>query len=599
MVRRVSLANAGGPNQAARSAESRRVGLPTSLTATALALACWLSTPTPSALAQPQRIAIEARLEPSDHTISGHVTILLRNDTAQPLHELLFHLYPNAFSSDDTVFMKQSGGQLRGVSAADQDRGHLEVESLTVNGISVLEGANDELVAGDHTQLQVPLATPLPVGSSAILEITFVTQLPPLFARSGYAGDFHIGAQFFPKLAKLEPDGTWAGFPYYGNGEFYADFARYELTVDVPDGWQVGATGSMKEQRTEGSRRIYVFVADRVHDAAFVTAPFLQERVEREGDVRIRVLYPPGYGSAVERHLYVTRRGLRHFGQMLGPYAYDDLTVVVPPRGAEGGAGMEYPTLFITAGSWLSLPSLPIVAQDEVTAHELGHQWFQGMIATNEAAHPMLDEGLTEWITGDLMRAMHGRDRSGIGIPGLLIDSFEIRRVWAFSGEDTPPPSSHVSDFKSQGSYGRAVYARSASVLETVARTWGRDRLRQALGRYARRHRFGHPVPADLYRAFDEVYGPWMSARVLRPALEHNATAEVRITRFEPAEDQTGLTVERWGTLPIPTSLRVEREDGSVERVPPPHRPPALPWEARRPGAKCPHRRGPSITTRP
>jgi len=254
---------------------------------------------------------------------------------------------------------------------------------------------------------------------------------------------------------------------------------------------------------------------------------------------------------------------------MLGAYPYAQLTVVVPPRGAEGGAGMEYPTLFLTAGPWLAMPRLPFLAQDEVTAHELGHQWFQGMVATNEVAHPMLDEGLTEWITGDLLHELHGRERSGVNLPFLRLDGFAIRRAWSLGNDDpVSPPATAVGDFHSSNDYGRSVYARTSTVLETVARSWGRERLRRTLGEYARRHRFGHPTPSDLYASFDRSYGPWMAARVLRPALEEGELARFRVMHFERGDDGAHVTVQRLGDLPLPTQLRVVRGDGSVEWIP-------------------------------
>jgi hypothetical protein len=514
----------------------------------------------------PHHYEIIATLDPEAHRIVGSVDIRFTNTSNAPLTELVFHLYMNAFENEETVFMKESRSSLRGVRA--EGEGSIALETLRVEGVDRLGRADDELVEGDRTQLRVPLTEAIAPGDEAHISATFTTQLPPLFARAGYSRDFHVGAQFFPKLAKLEPDGTWASFPYHGNGEFYADFARYELVVDVPEGWTVGATGARTSERSEGSRTVFRFEQAWVHDTVFVAAPWLQELLGREGDVAIRVLHPPGYGSAAERHLEVTRAGLRHFGEMLGPYPYAQLTVVVPPRGAEGGAGMEYPTLFLTAGPWMAMPRLPFAAQDEVTAHELGHQWFQGLVATNEVAHPMLDEGLTEWITGDLLQELHGRERSGVALPFLRLDGFAIRRAWSLSGERATPPASAVHEFRSSTDYGRSVYARTSTVLETVARSWGREKLRRTLGRYARRHRFGHPEPADLYAAFDQSYGPWMARRVLRPALEEGELASFRIMRFEPGDEGARVTVQRLGPIPLPTQLRVVRGDRSVEWIP-------------------------------
>ncbi len=202
-------------------------------------------------------------------------------------------------------------------------------------------------------------------------------------------------------------------------------------------------------------------------------------------------------------------------------------------------------------------------AHDEVTAHELGNQWFQGMVGTHEVRWPMLDEGLTEWITGDCLREIHGPSRSGASWP-FPIDGFEIRRAVALSGDTVPPPATAAYGFP-DGGYGRTIYFRTSSVLETVARTWGRARIWRALGRYANDHKFKHPVPDDLFRAFDAEYGSWMSRRILRPALFENATAEHALDLPVLGAGRTRVTGTRTGGLRLPTRVRLRGSSGEHE----------------------------------
>ena len=320
----------------------------------------------------------------------------------------------------------------------------------------------------------------------------------------------------------------------------------------------------MREERFTSAATVRRFEAERVHDVAFAAAPWFEElegtHEGEAGPVHVRVLYPPGFRGAAERHLEVTLAGLAHYGAHYGSYPYPQLTVIVPPRGADGAAGMEYPTLFVTAGPWFRMGGLPIALHDEVTAHELGHMWFQGLVASNEVAWPMLDEGITEWVTGDLLQELHGRARSGIDLFGLRVDGFELRRALALGGRPTPPPARPAHAF-SGNAYGRAVYGRSAAIFETVARTWGRARFRRALGRYAKAQRFRHPVPEDLLAAFGEEYGDWMPRRVLHPTLFDNAICARRVTAPVRAGGRTRVVATRVG-LGLPTRVRLEGPDG-------------------------------------
>lgn len=517
----------------------------------------------PKAHAQDHAYTLHARLDPEAHTVEGEGEIVWRNESRVAQDHLFVHLYLNAFADEESVFMRESNRQLRGVRF--RGTGGIEVTRFELaDGRDLLAGADDEVEENDHTQLRVPLPEPVEPGASIRIRMTWTSTLPPVFARSGYHGEFHMVAQWFPKIARLEREGEWASFPYHGHGEFYADFAHYALTVDVPAGWDVGATGRPLETSEDGDRVRRVFDAERVHDAAFAAAPWFQERNATHqradgSEVRVRVLFPPGFESSVRTHVQVTLDGLAHYGARFGEYPYDVLTVIVPPRGADGAAGMEYPMLFVTAGPWFQMDGLPIALHDEVTAHELGHQWFQGLVASNEVAWPMLDEGLTEWVTGDLLHVRHGRAGSGIEILGMAIDGFELRRGFALRGKRTPPPGRAAYEFRGS-SYGRSVYGRTSTVLETVARTWGRTRFYRALGSYARSQRFGHPKPDDLFRAFDAEYGSWMSRRILRPALMDGAIGTQRVVRFEPGTT-TRVVVQREGiAMPSHVALRRGRE---------------------------------------
>lgn len=547
-----------------RSLRSRR----RSLTAFFAALVT-LSSPAKTLAWPDHSYAIEVELDPVAHVVRGTERVRFRNTSARPLTDLYLHLYLNAFADDRTVFMRESRGALRGLSASG--RGSIEVRSLrTAEGFDLLPGAEHELIPFDRTQMRVPLPAPLAPNAEMELEIEFKSRLPPLFARSGHAESFHAVAQFFPKLAKLESDGRWASFPYHGYGEFYADFADYELTVRAPPDFVIGATGTRVGSEHGESFTTHRFEAPRVHDVAFVAWPHFEEETTHFRGVDVHLLAPPGHGAIVRHHRRIVREGLTRFGALFGAYPYRTLTVVVPPRIAEGAAAMEYPTLFFTSVGWLPTPGISIGRQSEVTAHELAHQWFQGIIATDEVTWPMLDEGLATWAASDLLRSMYGAKGSAIRGFGLAIDVFELLRAFGVRGGREPiVPGLAVHRFTSARQYARAVYARPALVLETVRRTYGAHRFERALGTYARRGWFRHPTPEELFEAFDEEYGAGFSDRTLRPALLRGARGSVHIAAVRTTNaDSRWVEARRDGEVAWPTTL-VTRGDGRLERAHP------------------------------
>ncbi len=528
------------------------------------AVASIVTTP---AAAQDHAYILSARLDPDAHTVKGTAAITWTNQSTLPQDHLFLHLYLNAFRDRESVFMRESGGQLRNVETTGV--GGIEITSLQVDNHDaerMTEGF-PEAREDDATQMRVALSPTVAPGARVTIDVEWVATLPPVFARSGYHGDFYMVGQWFPKVARLEPNGEWATFPYHGHGEFYADFATYDLTIDVPEDYVVGATGERVEHAVSGGRAVSRYVAERVHDTAFAAAPWFEEQTARfaqlgaEHAVEVRCLYPPGYDAAAEVHVRTALAGLAHFGNLYGPYPHPTLTIIAPPRGADGAAGMEYPTLFTTAGEWFPVPWLHNAWHEEVTAHELAHQWFQGLLASNEVAWPMLDEGLTSWATQDLLRALYGERANGGSLVGITIDGFEFSRLFALRGRRTLPPGRPANAF--HRGYGRSVYARTTAILETVSRTWGRARFVRALGEYARRHRFSHPVPDDLFASFDAAYWPGFSSAVLRPAMLDGAIAAVRVQRL----DEEAVVVERLGGLPIPTAIELHHDGGEISRV--------------------------------
>ncbi|MEM9188378.1 MAG: M1 family metallopeptidase [Myxococcota bacterium] len=522
------------------------------------------------------RYTLRAELDPEAHEVAGTAEIFWTNRSEVPVRELYFHLYLNAFESDRTVFMVEGGGEMRGVSS--EGDGRIELESLSLAGRDVLQSADLELIPGDRTQLRVGLPSPLAPGEGILIKSEFRAYLPPVFARSGYAESFHMVAQWFPKPARVDPDGTWRSYPYHARGEFYSDFADYRLTVSTPTSFEVGASGKLVSERTDNGRVLRTFEANSVHDVAFAAYDRFLERAfevplpERE-PVAVRILYPPGY--MFDHHERATTEGLRRFSELLGVYPYPTLTVIVPPRGAEGAAGMEYPTLFLTAGGWWDVPGVHADGED-VTAHELGHQWCQGLLASDEVRFPMLDEGLTQWLTGEYLRHVHGRFGSATDAFGLRIDYFQAMRTAAVTRERHVLPPALPAHAYPSSDYGRSVYARTAVVLETVRRIWGPRRFEAALRGYADAQRFRHPVPADLYAAFDAEYWRGFSANVLRPALEDGVTGEVELRGLRTVRNGdpnarrpyiTEVDARRVGTLPLPLIVELEDEDGARERI--------------------------------
>lgn len=451
----------------------------------------------------PLSYRIEATLQPAQHRIAGKLRLRFVQRAKVPLSELRLHLYLQAFSSDKTRFMKSSGGVHRGNRMSG--RGGSKVESATIDGKPArLHPLHD------GTVLAIQPAAPLTPGATVELSLRFVARLPRISARMGYAGSdaqraFFMIAQWFPKLGVLRPDGSWHAPPFHAHDEFFADFARYRVRFSLPAHFRLGHTGRRLRVVERGGQRIFELAADWVHDFALAAWPAFVEHRLRVGKVALRLLTVPGRGHAA-RELALLRFGLKRLSRWFGAYPYAQLTVVDVPARARGAGAMEYPQLFTV---WFpkGLPA-GVRSADEVLLHELTHQYFQGLVATNEVDEPWLDEGLTTFVSGLLADARFGRDRSTLELGPLQLGQREKNQLHQASLKKPVAVAQPAAAFFDWDAYGPMVYGRTAALLYATDSLLGRRHTIQALRRYVQRHAFGHPTRADLWAAWRQEVPP-------------------------------------------------------------------------------------------
>ncbi|HEU4404940.1 MAG TPA: M1 family metallopeptidase [Polyangiaceae bacterium] len=522
---------------------------------------------------------LRAVLDPAAHVVAGEEEIVWTNHSVRSTDELYWHLYLNAFRDTRSLFLRESLGPGRGGRPPD-DAGRVDVERIDLFAVDAegrpagepvdLWGPAEKHTPGDPedaTDLRVALPRPVPPGGRIALRVRFRAKLPSIVERTGYSGTFHMVAQWFPKLAQRTPEGTWNHFPFHRLAEFAADFGSYDATLDVPEGYLVGATGRLVEERREGGRVLARYAQDRVHDFAWVAATGLLERRERVAGADVRLLYPPGHERALAREIDALAGAFDCFGRRYGPYPYDVLTVVHPPPGAEEAGGMEYPTLVTTGGPWHGPPLARSI--EAVTVHEFGHQYFYGLVASDEHAAPFLDEGLTSYAEGACLDERYGPG-SGLESPWLRVESAALMRPGAVESGRDVPLASPATGFPSARHYGTVVYERGALLLRTLAGAFGADVVDGALGRYAREQRFRHPGPAELLAAFGEAGGPDLR-EALRAGLFERGWLDVAVTDLSsrPGEGPRGTrsraVVVRRGNLALPLRVRFFFDDGTVE----------------------------------
>lgn len=522
---------------------------------------------------------LEAKLDPTSHTIEGKERLVFRNTSTSSIRDLRMHLYLNAFKNDSTLFHRARIGSFRGTEK--HAPGFIDVKRLRIDGVDlwpkhewvsprgkfpqdvlphkdkpVFEGAPD-----DETDVRIPLERAVETQQTISIDIEFYAQLPEITERTGYYKKFHFAGQWFPKLARLEPDGTWASFPFHHLGEFYADYGTYDVTLDVPADFTIGASGLLRSSTLEKGRRIERYTIEDVHDFAWVTWDQFVVQEAKEGPVAIRHLAPPGYEAIANREIRTAIHGLRDMGARFGEYPYSTLTIVAPPKGADEAGGMEYPTLITTGQVVSATPG--IHATEVLTIHELGHQWFYGLIGSNEVEWPAGDEGLNsfaELLTSETL--MGSASVFSSRIFDLSLVATDRRGTSALLHEPIFQP---VYAFASGSSYGSRVYAATAIVLDTFRRSCDASKVDMALGIYARKYRFKHPKPDDFFRELE----PWVNRECvesLRVSLTTPSSYDVFVHRLEtaPLHKPSGLFDTIQGRIRESSGIKTDLHLNSV-----------------------------------
>lgn len=451
---------------------------------------------------------IGVTLEPETKMLHGAQTMTWRNPGKNAVQELYFHLYPNAFESERTTFQRESGGKLRDDERTENSVGYMKVTSIhTTEELDLTHRMEyvqpDDGNKNDRTLMKVRLPRPVSPGEKVTLKMGFEVKLPEVFARMGYKDNFVMAGQWFPKVAVYEPANVrgrdaegWNAHQYHGNSEFYADFGIFNVKINVPQNYIVAATGFPPKPAVtdrKSGMKTYHFYADDVHDFAWAASPdfiYAEEPFSAPNvpGVKIKLYLDPSHLELKNRYMYAAKKSLESYSSWYGAYPYSTLSIVVPPAGAGGAGGMEYPTL-VTA--WAADTDHMGYSLERVVVHEIGHQYWYGMVASNEFEEAWLDEGFTSYAEDKVMEAEFGATSNRLIEASYMTNPASLARFsW---------------NFKNHEHYADNVYIRAKLVLLAIEREIGEAQMKKVLRTYFAKWKFKHPATGDFQKTLETV----------------------------------------------------------------------------------------------
>ena len=474
-----------------------------------------INSPTPMS----QRVVhyeIDAKYDAAKHTVDATEVLTYHNLTGQALDHFPFHLYQNAFQPKATFVRdaKLMGSRDTGYAKwEDKFYGSEDIKTIEVVGQGDLTQnlqfiAPDDGNKDDKTVVDLRLAKPIPPNAIVQFKIAFQTKFPETQARSGWKRDFLLGGQWFPKVG-VWWHGAWNCHQYHNTTEFFADFGVYDVKLTVPQYEVIGASGvEVGNVNNPDGTKTVTYHGDDIHDFAWTVSPrykVLESTYQSQmGPIKLRFLMQPAHWSQAERHERITRNTLDRFEKFYGPYPYKTLTVVDPEPDSAAG-GMEYPTFITGDTSWFAPEGIHIV--ELVVEHEFGHQYWYGMVATNEFEDAWMDEGINSYTEVKVMDSILGKDTSVFNIAGITLGEREGQRFSYIGVADRDPMAQNAYAYYNSNSYGGVTYGKTASVLLTLEGIIGEDTMAKAMRTYFMKYRFTHPTKEDFLKTIEEVAG--------------------------------------------------------------------------------------------
>ena len=546
---------------------------------------------------------ITARLDAPASRLTGRETVVLHNNSPDSLGQIVLRLDPN-------IFLGNTPQAAPWVPAEVTDG--MVITRMAVNGVVVIleptpgasaDGARSAaaaaaaqsahavnqptLLRAKTTSAQINLPTKLPPHSTTTLEIDWNHKIPggPGAGHrmtQRWADTLYQPTQWYPRVAVYDDLRGWDSELYLGPSEFYNNFGRFDVRIDVPAGWIVSGTGVLQNpeevltpnarerikqvlstdditrivgpdevgpgQATQrgapiagedGDRLVWHFVADTVNDFAWATAKnyvwdMTRATIPGKGPVPITMVYLPGRAQLYVRAGAVARHALEFYSKQWFAYQFPQLTLQDGPS-----AGMEYPMV--------------INSNQGAADHETGHQWWPMTVSNNETWYGWMDEGFNQYmnILSDADAARQTPEYNGLG-----------QSYGRTSGNEAEAPMMWNANYDGPGFYGFTTYSKTPLMLSMLGGIVGDSAVQRAHREWAQTWMFKHPSPWD--------YMFFMSHALKRDLgwfwyywLFTTESVDGSIQNSRSPAGKTTVTVRQDGQMPSPVVLEVKFAPGS------------------------------------
>lgn len=516
---------------------------------------------------------IQVILDTENQMLSGEETITYRNNSPDTLDIFYLHLYPNAYREKTSElirgFMRDTAFFLIGLP--ESMRGWIDIEEMEIDGIKANFQVEGTILSGEFPD-------PLPPGGDAVIEIVFSEKIRRRVGRAGYMGEHYDLAQWYPKMAVYDKLGWHPD--QFEMGEFYGEFGTFDVQISLPHQYVIASTGvcvsgdpgwnrnskirSRSDQKGESGKettqiKTVHFRAEKVHDFAWSADPSFVVQDTTYHGYHIRSFYRRWNRAWKDTVLVRTLRTMKWLEDFAGPFPYPHISVVDCPT----HGGMEYPMLVMNGS-----PAEPLIV------HEVGHNYFYGILANNERDEAWLDEGFTQYQTFRYVEKHYGPygEKAEDGLlsflftrpklwEGLTASVIRLHRMgWA---ERVAKP---YQDFESCGR--TMVYVKAPLFLRALHHITGDEKFEEIIHTYLDRWKFKHVNEKAFLDICEEVTGTELD-EFFKQWLHTTKNCDYALEGLdvEPTESgtyQTSVKIKRKGEMKLPLTLSFRMRNGNT-----------------------------------
>jgi hypothetical protein len=493
------------------------------------------------------------------HTFTGNQVLTYTNNSPDTLHRVFYHLYFNAFRPGSMM-------DVRSRTIVDPDPriddriNNLQPSEIGFHNIEkLMQDGKKVAFSVEGTVAEVKLAQPLLPGKSTTFEMKFNSQVPIQIRRSGRNNEEGVDytmTQWYPKLAEYDRDG-WHSEPYVSR-EFHGVFGTFEVEITIDSKYTLTGTGVVQNPQEVGhgyaettptfEKTTWKFKAENVHDFAWAADPeynHLTTTLTSGTELHFFHRNDSMINENWSRLVPFTEQLFNIMNDQFGEYPYQQFSVI---QGGDGG--MEYPmcTMITGTGSFGGLVS--------VTVHEAIHNWYYGVLASNEQKFPWMDEGFTTYAQNLVLDSLFKRNRLN---PHQRSMQSYIGN--ALSGNEEPL-STGADHYETNRAYGSNAYSKGCVFLVQLSDIVGQETFDRAMITYYNQWKFKHPTPQDFKRVMEKAsdmeldwyFDSWIGTTKTIDYGIHTVTSNGKKTTVE---------IERIGELAMPVELVVKSDKGT------------------------------------